>query len=162
MFCPYCGTRNDETNITCIFQGCRKPLPPAESFEANARILLREIMRAVGQRNPRGLLLIAKDPNNPVTQAAITLLVWAGSRGIVVALLPALIGDIVAGPVGLIIPSLLFYVYRRYQPTIRQRILAGKAAKYCTQCGRPAGADHQYCHHCGARLTAPVKPAAPA
>lgn len=161
MYCPWCGTRNDETNITCIFQGCRKPMPPAESLEANVRILVREIARAVGQRNPRGLMQIVKDPNNPVTQAAISLLVWAMSRGIIVAAIGALVGPIVAdligGPVGLIIPAMLFYVYRRYQPIIRQRINAGKADKYCTQCGQPAGAAHQYCVHCGARLVEPAR-----
>lgn len=158
MYCPWCGTRNDETNITCIFQGCRRPLPPAESLEANIRILLREVARAVGQRNPRGLLQIVKDPNNPATQALISILVWAGSRGIVVALLPGIIGELVAGPFGLIIPLALFFVYRRYQPIIQQRISAHKAAKFCTQCGRPAGAAHAYCSHCGARLTAASVP----
>jgi len=152
MYCPYCGTRNDETNITCIFQGCRKPLPPAESLEANVRILVREIGRAVGQRNPRGIMRMLKDPNNPVTQAAISLAVWAGSRGILIGVLPELIGGIIAGPVGLIIPTALFYVYRRYGAIIRQRINAGKAGRYCTQCGRPAGADQHYCVSCGARL----------
>ena len=159
MFCPWCGTRNDETNVTCVFQGCRKPLPPAESLEANVRILLREITRAVGQRNPRGLMQILKDPSNPVTQAAISLLVWAGTRGILVATLSGIAGDLIAGPVGLVIPIGLFYVYRRYQPIIRQRISQGKADKFCTQCGRAAGAEHQYCVACGSHLIDPVRPA---
>lgn len=160
MYCPWCGTRNDETNITCIFQGCRKPLPPAETLEANVRILLREIGRAVGQRNPRALFLILKDPKNPVTQAAISLLVWAGSRGIVAGAIGGVAGPLIAGPLGLVIPGALLFVYRRYGPIIRQRINAGKADKYCTQCGREAGAEHLYCTHCGARLVSPVRPAA--
>ena len=157
MFCPWCGTRNDETNITCIFQGCRKPLPPAESLEANVRILMREIARAVGQRNPRALMQILKDPTNPVTQAAISLLAWALSRGILAAAIGGLVGEMIAGPLGLVIPGALLYVYRRYQPIIRQRINAGKAARYCTQCGRAAGAEHQYCVQCGARLVNPIR-----